>query len=186
MHQVDVRLATYADAMVVTDLVNAAYRPQPGAGGWTHETGLVAGQRIQVEQAEKKIQQSNVLVGIHGTEIVACVQIQCKGKEAYIGMLAVRPHHQGTGVGKHMLDRAESLAVAQGVDEYRMLVLSARRELIDFYRRRGYSESGAPMAYPRDAGVGVPMVEELGVIMLRKFSNTALQPTSGREAAFPG
>ena len=169
MCQVDVRMAKATESRELAGVVNSAYRPQNGEGGWTHESGLVSGQRVEIDQVEKAINNSIVLVGVHKSAIVACVQIQRKGTEAYIGMLAVEPTLQRSGVGKCMLSAAESYAAARGATEFKMLVISARTELIEFYRRRGYGETGEIVAYPHNAGAGVPMVEGLGVVTLRKL-----------------
>lgn len=49
MEQVQITKAGLADAEAITGLVNRAYRPAPGAEGWTHESALVSGSRINRE-----------------------------------------------------------------------------------------------------------------------------------------
>ena len=45
-----IRIAVPADAARIAALVNAAYRPDADASGWTHEALLVDGDRTDTEQ----------------------------------------------------------------------------------------------------------------------------------------
>ena len=48
-----------------------------------------------------------------------------------------------------------------------MWVLSVRHELIAYYERRGYVQTGRVDVYPLDANVGIPQVD-LHLIEMRK------------------
>ena len=106
------RIATFADIDAIVQLVNHAYRPGPGAAGWTHESQLVSGDRIDQQAVLDAISKegSTVLLGIKERRIEACVQIEKTADASYIGMLAVNPRLQGINLGKHMLAQAEAFA----------------------------------------------------------------------------
>lgn len=173
MKQLKIREATIEDAANIASLVNAAYRPQPGAEGWTHESGLVEGDRISPEQVRKTLIDSKILLGLHDSEIVACVQIEKKDDEAYIGMFAVAPSSQALGLGKIMLREAEKYAESSfGAVRLMLLVVSAQTDLLQFYLRRGYEETGQKVAYPVDKDVGKPRNGNLELTQLCKHVNT--------------
>ena len=168
------RVARVDDSSEIAQLVNEAYRPAPGMGGWTHESDLVSGKRISHEEVESLIKQekSTVLVGVLGSMIVTCVHIESEGGNSYIGMLAVSPSLQGLGKGKEVLAHAEEYAVRNfSSNNFVMVVVAARTELVAFYLRRGYKKTGTTMQYPLDAGVGIPKFDALQIETLHKASN---------------
>ena len=171
--EIQFRAAIPDDAGAIARLVNAAYRPaegdNAGKGGWTHESSLVRGNRTSPDQVENLIATSFVLVGIMDATVVACAHIAQEGKEAHIGMLAVAPVLQGTGIGKTLLAQAEAHAsTALNAEQLVLIVVSSRSELVDFYLRRGYQRTGAVLAYPVDAGVGSPIHGALDLEVLKK------------------
>ncbi len=175
MEKVQIIKADIADAEAITGLVNQAYRPAPGAEGWTHESALVSGSRVDRETVVSAIQSSTVLVGSRGQEPVGCVQIEMKGNAAHIGMLAVDPSLQTCGIGKLLLERAEEFAVQKYDAEVAVLiVIAARTELIEFYLRRGYRQTGEQLQYPIDSGVGAPVEEAMLLTKLQKCFNNRL------------
>lgn len=174
MNPLQFRTATTEDASAIAQLVNQAYRPEPGARGWTHEAELVAGTRTHAGQVQALIakKDSVILLGLHGPDIVACVHIEKDGSETHFGMLAVRPNLQGAGAGKDMLAYAEDYATRHfRAERFVMVVVSSRKELLSFYLRRGYQQTGAVKAYPLDAEAGVPKREDLEIEVLHKASN---------------
>ena len=129
------RAANKLDVEVIANLVNMAYRPESGASGWTHESDLVSGSRTNVDQVVGVISKpdSVILLGIKGSEIVACIHIEKDGSNSCIGMFAVNPTVQGAGVGKQMLAYAEWYASENfSSDKFIMVVVFSRSELIAF------------------------------------------------------
>lgn len=166
-----IRTANAADAKAIARLVNDAYRPQAGHRGWTHEAEFVAGARVRVDQIEHAVAREDavVLLGLQGPVIIACVQLEQKGVRCHIGMLAVAPTLQGKGIAKQMLAEAERYALTVfSAEMLTMLVLSPRRELIDFYLRRGYQSTGVTMEYPQTTEAGIPRSEGLRIEVLEK------------------
>lgn len=163
------RLADAADAGAIAQLVNAAYRPGVDSSSWTHESRLVAGARTSEEQVRLALAHTQILAGYFDGRLASCVQIERRGGDAYLGMLAVAPDRQGAGFGSATLAQAETYAAGlSGVERLVMLVVDARAELIAFYRRRGYVDSGERRPYPVDSGVGVPRGMRLELMVLYK------------------
>lgn len=164
-----IRKAQTEDTARIVELVNSAYRPVPGTEGWTHETALVSGARVQSAHVAQALESSTVLVGVLDSRLVGCVEIQTKGKEAYIGMLAVQPALQAGGLGKQLLAEAEQYAEEHlGAEQFALVVIASRTELLQFYIRRGYTETGEQLAYPLDSGVGNPKANAMALTVLRK------------------
>jgi ribosomal protein S18 acetylase RimI-like enzyme len=165
------RVAAPPDVPLLTQLVNAAYRPDCGTAGWTHESGLVAGERVHAHQVTALISKADsvVLLGLRGPEVVACVHVEKDGHRAHIGMLAVKPELQRAGFGKQMLAGAEDHArKVWGSEKFSMTVLSSRPELFSFYLRRGYRKTGTILDYPLGAGTGAPKNAGLTMEVLEK------------------
>lgn len=170
-----VRIAIPQDAVAIAALVNKAYRPTQALAGWTHEAMLVDGARTDAGQIEALIGRADgiMLVGRHRDTSVACVDLRHADEQVCIGLLAVAPALQNTGLGKVMLAHAETCAVHLfNPRRLVMQVIEERAELMAFYSRRGYVRSGKVTAYPADAGVGRPKTE-LRVVELHKQPDIA-------------
>lgn len=172
------REAAHRDAAQIADLVNLAYRPGVNAGGWTHESGLIAGERIHAKQvlalfdspgAVVLDDDSGVLRGCVHVEPCVWPHVGPDPASSRIGMLAVTPSQQGKGCGHALLAVAEALAAARyGAHVIEMWVLSSRPELLAYYERRGYRLTGVHRPYPVALGVGQPRVAGLGLLGLAK------------------
>lgn len=165
-----IHIAEDADAERISELVNWAYRPSPAEAGWTHESGLVAGERTSAQKVRSLFKEdSTVLIMKHDESIVACVHVERASDVCWIGMLATAPSLQAGGIGKEMLAAAEAFAVRKHAPKYfKMAVLSSRPELLSFYQRRGFMLNGNISAYPTNAGVGIPQRSDLQVLELQK------------------
>lgn len=171
MSLISLRAAAKPDAPLLAQLVNEAYRPGRGTAGWTHESGLIDGDRIDADRVAALISKphSVVLLGLQGREIVACVHVEKDGRDAHVGMLAVKPEGQGVGAGKQMLASAEVYArKVWGSEKFLMTVLSSRPELLSFYFRRGYRRTGMVVDYPDGTGTGTPKSAGLIMAVLEK------------------
>lgn len=175
MHKLLVRQARLEDVGRIAEIVNSAYRPKPGAEGWTHEGALIIGERINQAQVMQALQDGTVLVGLSDGRAIGCVQIRREGSEAHIGMLAVDPSLQAGGMGKQLLAEAEAYAQLHLMAKsFVLIVIDTRTELIDFYRRRGYRETGKKLPFPVGTGVGAPLDKHVELTMLRKPVKTPL------------
>ena len=158
------------DAENLTMLINRAYR---GQEGWTRETEIVEGNRSSVEDVRNIIKNptAHMLVARKHGAIAACICVEEKENQAYIGSFAVNPAFQNQGIGTQVLRLAENYAVDQlGSRKLIMVVISQREELISFYERRGYRRTGEIAEYPLHLNVGVPRAEGLTIEYLEKIT----------------
>jgi ribosomal protein S18 acetylase RimI-like enzyme len=146
------RQATTQDLPALKALVESAYRGDAARGGWTHEADLLEGERISAQDLAAQLADDamRVLVMHDGDDLVATISItDLGGGAAYLGMFAVDPARQAGGIGRAMIAGAEDWAVrAFEAHTMRMTVISNRTELIAWYIRRGYVDTGRTSAFP--------------------------------------
>jgi GNAT superfamily N-acetyltransferase len=174
------RPARRDEAAAVSALVNSAYRGDSSRAGWTTEADLLGGQRTDPEAlrdfiAARETAGDRVLLvhdaAVAGTSAIdACVQLERRGDEAYLGMLTVRPTLQAGGLGRRLLSAAERWAAAHwGSRAVVMTVITQRIELIAWYERRGYRATGETAPFPYDdARFGEPRRPDLHFVVLRR------------------
>ena len=136
--------STPADADELSALVNRAYRGESGKVGWTTEADLIDGTRTDAEILQKIIQTPGqmILKYVEEDQILGCVELHAEGRRLYLGMLTVQPNIQGRGIGKELLKASEAEARKYNCSTIFMNVISVRQELIDWYIRHGYHDSG--------------------------------------------
>ena len=77
-------------------------------------------------------------------------------KGLYLGMLTVSPLQQASGIGKQLLAAAEVYAKEKNYPKVFMNVISVRYELISWYERHGYHNTGETKPFPADDRFGIP------------------------------
>lgn len=167
------RIANGRDIPALHALIESAYRGESARLGWTHEADLLGGQRTDAQALGDIIADDAqvILLAEAGGELHGCVLVADKGEgRSYLGMLAVRPDLQSAGVGATLLAEAEDLA--RHVLEARtmeMTVIKRRPELIAWYERCGYADTGRETPFPMDdPRFGLPKVDELVFVALAK------------------
>lgn len=167
-----IRIATPADLPALLDLVHRAYRGDSARQGWTHEADLLDGQRTDAEALGAMLadDRQRVLVADEGGRLIGCVHVTDQGDTAYLGMLSVDPILQAHGVGKLLIEAAESLAVETfKAARMEMTVIEQRVELIAFYERRGYARTSEMRPFPLDdRRFGLPRRRDLAFAVLAK------------------
>ncbi len=151
--------ATLEDVTELNNLVNSAYRGDSSKKGWTTEADLLGGIRTTEKGLTETIQKSDttILKYIENQKIIGCVMLVDKGDKLYLGMLTVSPELQGGGVGKKMLYEAENVAREKGLPKIGMTAISVRTELVDWYKRHGYVDTGEREPFPmNDPDFGLP------------------------------
>jgi ribosomal protein S18 acetylase RimI-like enzyme len=144
--------ATVQDAQALDALVNSAYRGDSSRQGWTTEADLLEGTRTDAAAIVDIIKSPGhtILKYVENNNILGCVETHKDGSKLYLGMLTVRPHLQGKGIGKLMLTAVEAEAKKQGCKSIYMTVISVRKELIDWYVRHGYRHTGETKPFEFD------------------------------------
>ncbi|MCU0754881.1 MAG: GNAT family N-acetyltransferase [Xanthomonadales bacterium] len=164
--------ATAADIPALVELVESAYRGERSRAGWTTEADLLDGQRTDADSVAELISApGHCLLTLRETDdILACCHLRRDGDTAHFGMFAVRPTRQAGGLGGHLLAAAETHALqVWRCTQMQMLVIDCRVELIAWYRRKGYAETGETQAFPYgNPRFGLPKRADLRFIRLAK------------------
>jgi GNAT superfamily N-acetyltransferase len=131
-----IRRADDADAVAITALVADAYgtyierigrRPKP----------MTADQRAAVRDHEVW-----VAVDAEDDTIAGVLELIVSPESYFVENVAVRPSRQGAGLGRQLLDLAESEARRRGYDEIGLETNERFVENLAIYARRGYVETG--------------------------------------------
>lgn len=141
---------TLQDIPALTTLINSAYRSETSKKGWTTEAHLLEGKRTTEEELTAIISdpKNTFLKYTENDQIIGSVLLVEKEHQLYVGMLTVSPELQNGGIGKKMLAEAENHAKTLGLSSLSMTVVSVRAELIAWYKRHGYVETGEREPFP--------------------------------------
>lgn len=165
-----ITISTLDDVTELEKLINLAYRGESSKLGWTTESNILRGKRITRDELSKiiKEEENTILKFINNDIIVACVLLTNKKDELYLGMLTVLPELQNSGIGKMILQQAEQHARLLKVPKIVMTVISIRKELIDWYTRHGYIDTGIKEPFPLNNTDAVIDQKHLEFIVLEK------------------
>lgn len=160
-----------ADIPQLESLLNKSFRGDSARKGWTHESDLLQG-GIRSDQTElQALMDAPGVTFLKYSDnsgiIQGCVCLQIKPTGLYLGMLTVNPEFQGGGIGKQFLAAAEEHARAHACTNIFMTVISERTELINWYLRHGYHNTGKLKPFNPDPTHGIP-VHQLYFTILRK------------------
>jgi len=91
-------------------------------------------------QRKLKIQPEMFLVACLDGQIIATVMAGYDGHRGWINYLAVHPQHRHSGIGRRMMDEAESRLRAAGCPKINLQVRSKNVGVIKFYERIGFKQ----------------------------------------------
>lgn len=170
--QLTYRTAEPADVPALVELVNSCYRGDTSRSGWTTEADLLGGRRIDEQGMSALLENpaTAILIAEIDGALVACCELQRSVNGTYFGMFSVRPTIQGGGLGRRVLAEAEHTAAQLwGSRLMRMKVIKQRTELIAWYERRGYTNTGKTEPFPYgDPSLGEPKRPDLAFVELTK------------------
>lgn len=163
--------AVKEDIPFIVDLLNSAYRGERSQKGWTTEAHLIAGD-VRTDEADvlKVFQQAGSIILKYindAGDIIGTVNLQQHERGIYLGMFAVNPYLQGAGIGKQLLKAADEYAKMVGIATIYMSVISVRSELIEWYKRHGYAETGERKPFIQDNLTGTHL-QPLEFLILEK------------------
>jgi GNAT superfamily N-acetyltransferase len=137
------RVATADDVPILTRIINAAYVVER----FFKAGDRIAGDGVLALQAKGRF----LLLEDHGTP-VGSVYVELRRDRGYIGLLAVDPGRQGSGLGRALMNAAEDYCLRNGARHADLRVVNLRKELPAFYRHIGYVECGIePFSEPAEA-----------------------------------
>jgi ribosomal protein S18 acetylase RimI-like enzyme len=168
--------ATSEDIPSLLKVINAAYRGEASTKGWTTEAHLLVGElRIDEASLLQLINNKNAAILIYtndAREILGNVYLEKQNEKLYLGLFSVLPTAQSQGIGKQLLKAADEYATAQNCSLIYMTVISARHELIAWYMRHGYKQTGELKPFPVDERFGVPTQPLELMVLQKKLSNS--------------
>jgi ribosomal protein S18 acetylase RimI-like enzyme len=162
--------ASLPDVVAIATLVNSAYRGDHAKKGWTTEADLIDGTRTDAAALSDLIQKpdTTILKYEQDGKIIGCVELKIVDGRLYLGMLTVEPAIQGGGIGKKLLVAAEDFGKGKGCKAVFMTVITVRQELIDWYKRHGYADTGERKPFHfNDIRFGLPK-QKLEFLVLEK------------------
>jgi ribosomal protein S18 acetylase RimI-like enzyme len=168
-----ISVAELKDVAELNALVNSAYRGESSKQGWTTEADLLGGIRIDDERLIELIQKpdSVILKYTESNKIIGCVHLEKKGDRMYLGMLTVSPSLQARGIGKELMQASEAHTKKQNCTAVYMSVITDRTELLAWYERHGYKNTGIRKQFPsEDPRFGLPK-KKLEFVILEKDLN---------------
>lgn len=155
----------------VVDIINLAYRGEKTSKSWTTEAHLLGGKRIEDDMLEEILEEkdSKIYLAKFEDKIVGNIQAKLENGSIFIGLFAVHPDFQSSGVGKRLLEFAEKSSMKlYSADKFIMQVITIRNDLIDFYKRRGYKVTDSFLEFPKSEIWNVKTKEELKFVILEK------------------
>jgi ribosomal protein S18 acetylase RimI-like enzyme len=160
-----------ADIASLNTLINSAYRGEFSKKGWTTEAHILEGCRTTEAELLEIIQDKHntILKYSENNKIIGCVLLKAKENELYLGMLTVSPELQNSGIGKKLLHQAEVFAAELGLPKIVMTVISVREELISWYKRNGYVDTGSREPFPVSDVFNPTTQEPLEFMVLEKI-----------------
>ncbi len=165
--------ATIEDIPDLEKLINSAYRGEESKKGWTTEAFLLEGKRINAEGLKTIITEPDAVIlkcCDDKNELTGCVYLKKNNEKMYLGMLTVSPLLQAAGIGKKILKASEEFAVEKNCKAIEMRVISVRHELIAWYERHGYYDTGKTLPFINEPALSVH-TQPLEFIVMEKKLN---------------
>lgn len=124
------RIAIHADLERLVKLINSAF---------VVEQVAIEGDRVDSIGVEKYLRSGSfILLEQDVSTILGCVYLEKRDNRGYLGLLSVDPAHQKKGLGRSLAEAAEKHFQDEGCVAVDLRVISARAELLTFYRKLGY------------------------------------------------
>jgi len=142
-----VRVASQDDAGEITRVINAAFRQAEGF--------FVDDDRIDLAGVESLLDTGLFIVIECDEQLIACVYLEQRGDRGYLGLLSVDPKVQRLGLGSVLMEAAEQHCRREELNCIDIYVVNLREELPEFYRKRGYIETGTS-PFPMDVKTKIP------------------------------
>lgn len=157
---VNIRIADSDDISGMIAMINAAFVVE----------NFIEGTRTDPQRMSTLMHKGEFLVAQDdNAKILGSVYVEIAAERGYLGMLAVDPNRQGTGLGRKLVQAAEDHCRDRGCTYMRLTVLSQRLPVLSFYRKLGYQEAGNEEfrpSRPLKAGIechGIVMMKQLRV-----------------------
>jgi GNAT superfamily N-acetyltransferase len=141
------RVATTADVEAIVTLTNLAYEV---------EKFFKAEPRLDAPEVRSLMTRGVFLVVDDDEGLAASVYTSVGGEAGYLGLLAVAPARQGTGLGRLLTETIERRCAAAGCSRLEIYVVDLRLELFTLYERLGFARTAATLPMPDGSAVTRP------------------------------
>ncbi len=132
MSAVSLRPATAADVPRLTELVQA---------GYGHYVERIGGPpRPLTDDYAEVVRTQRVTVAERGGAVAGLLVLGTDDEGFFVDNVAVDPAHQGSGVGRALLEYAEAEARSAGFDSIYLMTHELMSENLELYERIGYVE----------------------------------------------
>lgn len=126
--------ANSTQTKAITSLINSAFRKA--------ESFFIEGDRIDVESVRALMGKGQFLILDNHGHLKGCVYVERRGERAYLGLLAVDPQLQNSGIGSALMKAAEDQCRRKGCRFMDLKIVNLRTDTHAFYSHRGYQETG--------------------------------------------
>lgn len=89
-------------------------------------------------QRKLSVQPELFLLGLQQHNLLATIMAGYEGHRGWINYLAVAPEHQKQGLGRVMMDAAETRLRALGCPKINLMIRTSNQAVVDFYKQLGY------------------------------------------------
>ncbi|KAJ5621243.1 hypothetical protein N7528_006026 [Penicillium herquei] len=178
------RLATPDDAPSIQDLIQTAFRAADTRKNWTADLELGRDFSVEISSVLNTIQKPNqgILLAFTGVtaggtpsdneseHLVASVEITKKGPtRARFSLFSVRHEYQQAGIGRRVLAQAELYCREKwGPVIFELDALSTREQLIAWYERQGYEQTGMQTSFPVELYPDLDLSCDLAFVEMEK------------------
>lgn len=143
---ISIRDAVISDVQPIHNLIEKTYRGESAKAGWTFESDLIDGARLQDGEILECLQDSNqkFFVAIDENQTICGVICVFRDKDwVEFGKFSVEPAMQGRGIGKLLIQKVGDFIKKEwGTSILKLMVLTKRKELVEFYERLGFVPTG--------------------------------------------
>jgi GNAT superfamily N-acetyltransferase len=129
----NLRLADPEESEAIARLINAAF---------VVERFFIDRERTNPEKVRDLMGKGKFLLAEDGQRLTGCVYLELRGERGYLGLLAVEPSLQKSGIGRLLVKAAEDRFRDAGCEAVDLRTVNLRAELPGFYRKLGYVETG--------------------------------------------
>jgi ribosomal protein S18 acetylase RimI-like enzyme len=130
---VNIRIAGSDDMSGMIAMINDAFVVE----------NFIEGTRTDRQRMSTLMQKGEFLIAQDDdANFLGSVYVEIADERGYLGMLAVDPNRQRTGLGRKLVQAAEDHCRGRGCTYMKLTVLSQRLPVLPFYRKLGYKEAG--------------------------------------------
>jgi N-acetylglutamate synthase-like GNAT family acetyltransferase len=141
-----IRHATQNDVPRLTELINEAFAV---------ERFFLGGDRITTGEVNERLTRGTFLLLEEHGHTIGCVYAELRGDSGFIGLLAIAPSHQKSGLSRTLMHAAEEYFRKNHCRQSELRVVNLRTELPPYYRHLGYEETGTENL-PAEISVIIP------------------------------